>query len=55
MGFGGHLGRHLENKTMFEWSDFCRLFVFAAYTYYTRVTENANRYNLSLLRNAHFS
>ena len=42
-------------KTMFEWSNFCKLFAFAAYICYIRVTENSNRYYLSLLRNAHFS
>ena len=35
IGFGGHIGRHLEKKTHFEWSDFGTLYVFAAYICYT--------------------
>ena len=42
-------------KTRFEWSDFGRIFVFAAFICYTLEAESTNRYHLSLLRYLYFS
>ena len=55
IGFGGHFGRYLEKNKHFSWSDFGRLYVFAACICCTLETESTDRYHLSLLRYAYLS